>query len=331
MNDFIPHQVSRVILILLAVTAQVTSLYAGDQQGLSSSNSLNPPTERSTGTRRALIVCGLPGDADHHKLFSETVGKLQEGLVRNGGFQAQDIKILFGSEPKDVDSDVIKASSRSTSEEVKKTIQELRDKITSEDTLWVIVLGHTHYDGRNSWLNLPGPDLHELEFANLFNGVTASEQVFFITTPTSGQWIKPLSAKGRIVITATEEGWETNETEFPHELARLLASPSVTKEFDVDQDGANSLFDLYVNVCRNLAQSYLDRELLATEHPLLDDNGDRKGTEVQIDFLTVEQGGRPRRPKPASVEISSGAEGHAAKRVLLSFPIQDVDPPATSQ
>ena len=76
------------------------------------------------------------------------------------------------------------------------------------------------------------------------------------------------------MITATETDWETNETEFPHELARVMSAPPEAKEFDIDQDGAITLFDLYVTVVRNLAQSYLERELLATEHPLLDDNGD---------------------------------------------------------
>lgn len=287
--------------------------------------------KQAVGARHAFIVCGLPGDADHHKLFSETVSKLQDGLVRNAGFPSQNIAILFGAEAVDGDSEVVKRALRSSSDELKKAVEQLRQSVSADDTVWVIVLGHTHHDGRNSWLNLPGPDMNELEFANLFNGLSAREQVFFVTTPTSGFWIKPLSAKGRVIVTATEDGWETNETEFPHELARILASPSVTTEFDVDEDGANTLFDLYVTVSRNIAQSYLDRELLATEHPLLDDNGDRKGTEVQIDFLTVEQGGRLKRTKPAAVTVNAGTDGSTAKRIRLLFPVAEPTPPAADQ
>ena len=53
------------------------------------------------------------------------------------------------------------------------------------------VLGHAHYDGKNSWLNLPGPDLNQAEFANLFAPVQCTEQVFFMTTAASGFFVKP--------------------------------------------------------------------------------------------------------------------------------------------
>ena len=43
------------------------------------------------------------------------------------------------------------------------------------------------------------------------------------------------------------------------ELARVLASPPPAAEFDVDQDGTPSLFDLYVTVARNLAHVRLQR------------------------------------------------------------------------
>ena len=119
------------------------------------------------------------------------------------------------------------------------------------------------------------------------------------------------------MISATEVDWEINETEFPHELARVLSSPPETKEFDIDQDGSITLFDLYVTVARNLAQSYVEREFIATEHSLLDDNGDGRGTEVQFDFLTEEQGGRAKPTKPKVSSTISNGDGRNAKALLL--------------
>ncbi|MBC7816933.1 MAG: hypothetical protein IAG10_08610 [Planctomycetaceae bacterium] len=271
----------------------------------------------ATGTKRAILLCGLSGDAPHHKLYSETVTKLHEGLSKRLGFA--DVHVLFGDEPQDADADVIKSAVRATRAELEKSVTTLGAKLQPDDALWVIVVGHSHYDGKFSWLNLPGPDIQQTEFAKLFADLTAREQVFCITTPTSGYYIKPLSAKGRIVITATETDFETNETEFPHELARVLSAPPEAKEFDIDEDGTISLFDLYVTVARNLAQSYLERELLATEHPLLDDNGDGRGTEVQIDFLTEEQGGRAKLRKPSNLPMNSTGDGRASKSITLSF------------
>ena len=283
----------------------------------------------ATGTKRALILCGLSGDAAHHKQFADTVTKLHDGLAKQLGFAAGDVQVLFGDEPQDSDDEPIKSARRATRAELEKSVTALRAKLQAEDALWVIVLGHSHYDGRHSWLNLPGPDMQQTDFSKLFADLPSREQVFIITTPTSGYYVKPLAAKGRVVITATEADWETNETEFPHELARVLSSPPATPDFDVDQDGAITLFDLYVTVARNLAQSYLEREFLATEHPLLDDNGDGRGTEVQLDFLTVEQGGRAKPRKPSTSPTTFSSDGPASKSIPLPFqPMQPVQPDA---
>jgi hypothetical protein len=143
--------------------------------------------------------------------------------------------------------------------------------------------------------------------------------VFFIGIPASGFYIKPLSAKGRVIISATEADLEVNEVLFPLSLADVLANPPEPSAFDVDHDGNRTLFDLYIVLARNVAQRYTDEELLATEHSLLDDNGDGRGTELQIDYLSVEQGGRAKegkRPPP----IRENADGALSMRILLPPP-----------
>jgi hypothetical protein len=285
--------------------------------------STEPGSTAALKTKRAIILCGLSGDTDHHMLFSKTVADLHEGLCKNLGFAPSDVLVLFGDKPEAADSEVIKSAQRATREDVEKSVAAVRAQLKAEDTLWVIVLGHAHYDGKYAWLNLPGPDIQQFEFAKLFYGLQQSQQVFWVTTPASGQFIKTLSAKGRVVISATDVDWETNETEFPQELAKVLFSPPEYKEIDVDQDGIISLLDIYVKVTQNLAQAYLDRELLATEHPLLDDNGDGRGTEIQIDFLTVQQGGRLKRRKPAMESKVSTSDGQLANSIAIPFMLSE--------
>src|SRR5579872_6666838 len=48
------------------------------------------------GTRRALIICGHPGDKAHRKPFAETVEKLREALIERYGFAAADVHVQFG-------------------------------------------------------------------------------------------------------------------------------------------------------------------------------------------------------------------------------------------
>ena len=263
-----------------------------------------------SGTKRALILCGLPGDKAHRKPFAETVEKLRQALIARYGFAGPDVHVQFGGPVAEGEGPVLSGvRGQATHEEIESEAAELRKVLKPQDTLWVIVMGHSYYDGKHSHFNIPGPDINEQEFAKLFADLPAREQVFFITIPASGFYIKPLSAKGRIVITATEADLEVNETLFPMALSEVLASPLAAAEFDADRDGNLTVFDLYIAVVRNLVERYIKDEFVPTEHALLDDNGDGRGTELQIDYLTEAQGGRaqegklPRPPK----ETADGA------------------------
>jgi hypothetical protein len=259
-------------------------------------------TNRQAG--RALILCGLPGDAEHRKLFAETVEKLYAGLTTRLGFAEERVAVLFSDETGPMDGPALRNSrGMATREKVAEVVSEVEASLKPEDSLWVFVLGHAHFDGRVTWLNLPGPDLNQMEFGKLFSGFSCREQLFFITTPVSGFFIKPLSTAGRIVVSATEADAEVNETIFPAKLAVALGEPHELAEFDIDGDGRATLFDAYLWSARETAQEYASGELLATEHSLLDDNGDGRGSEVQLDYLSEDLGGRVRagrKPTPHS-------------------------------
>jgi hypothetical protein len=272
------------------------------------------------GTKRALILCGLPGDKDHRQPFAETVEKIRGALIDRHGFTASEIRLQFAGPVAEGAGPVLAGvRGRATREDIETEAAELRQAIQPEDTLWVIVIGHAHYDGKHVYFNVPGPDITEQEFGKLFAGLEAREQVFFITIPTSGYFIKHLSAKGRIVITATEPDLEVNETLFPLALADVLSAPPPMREFDADRDGIPTLFDLYVTLARNIAKRYADEELLSTEHAQLDDNGDGRGTELQIDYLTVEQGGRAK-PGKNPPPLRENGDGHFALRIAVPLP-----------
>ena len=138
--------------------------------------------------------------------------------------------------------------------------------------------------------NIPGPDLDERAFGKLFEGLTAREQVFFITTSASGFFLKPLAAAGRIVITATEADQEVNETLFPLALADVLAgrptASTATRTADL------GLRALPGRRRQRDASATSTTENLPTEHAKLDDNGDGHGSELQESYLPPELGGR---------------------------------------
>ena len=281
--------------------------------------------EVSASRRIAVIICGHPGDAEHVELFQGSVDKIRTGLATHYEFAPVDIHVFHGDE-EDADSDqesidssiepsAIASAIPATKEIIAAELQNLKTTITENDSLFVIVIGHTHFENGLAWLNLHGPDVQQKEFAAMFEGVAAKEQVFVITNPCSGYYIKPLSRPVRVIISATESDLEVNETLCPHVLADMLSEAPLA-EWDLDADKHLSLFEFYIALCRGVADRYIDETLIATEHAQLDDNADGKGSELQLHYLTEEQGGLPRnRQRP---QLMEGRDGVAASRLQLA-------------
>jgi hypothetical protein len=279
------------------------------------------------GVRRAFFICGLPGDDEHRELFADSLELLYAGLTEHHGFVPGNVQVLWGDEATESDGPAVRSSRGPTTREtLTAAAQSLREALAPDDTLWVFVLGHTHFDGRYSWLNIAGDDMQQLEFGQLFEGLPAREQVFFITTACSGFYLKPLAAPGRVVISATEPDLEVNESLFPHKLAAALGNPPPYEELEADKDGRLTLFDAYLWITRQIAQEYVTGELLATEHALIDDNGDGRGTEVQIDYLPEELGGRLRAGQEPPTQPKG--DGLRACEIVLRWPTPAPDAPA---
>lgn len=293
------------------------------------------PTENAeetqpAGTKRALVLCGHPGDGEHAVRYADVTTRIVSGLVTRLGFAEANVVVLAGVEADEGD-DSLKADwpaiarGPATRETLTSAVESIKSALAPEDTLWVIVIGHAHMDGRLSWLNLPGPDLHHDEFGRLWKGALCREQVFVVTTPASGYFAKSLAAPGRVVMTATEADLEVNETLSPDALAEVL-NPGTDKPLpDCDEDATITLFDLYIELSRNVARRYVAETLIATEHGLLEDNGDGRGTELQRDYLSEAEGGRARRGTP--LKPAAGRDGALSSTIRLPFEVPPkVDP-----
>jgi hypothetical protein len=288
----------------------------------------------TAGTRRALIVCGLPGDDQHHKLLAGAASKIAQALTERCGFGPADVWLRFGDEAPGAEQ-FGPTTNRGPANRaaIEADVADLRRRLGPEDALWVIFMGHGHYDGRNAHVNLPGPDIDGPELGKLFAGIPGQEQVFILTTSASGFLLKPLSARGRVVITATEPDRELNETLFPLALADVLAAPP--PEADRDKQGGLSLLELYLAVVTDVLQRYATAEEIPTEHARLDDNGDGRGSEVQFKYLPPELRAPVRKnekekekgkAKPADTEVKLGPNDDGARAATIR-----VDRPARQE
>src|SRR5829696_6886232 len=65
---------------------------------------------QAAGTRRALIVCGLAGDAPHRQLFADSTERLYAGLTEHHGFAPANVVVAWGDAPTDKDGPAVKSS-----------------------------------------------------------------------------------------------------------------------------------------------------------------------------------------------------------------------------
>jgi len=139
--------------------------------------------------------------------------------------------------------------------------------------VWIVLIGHGTFDGKEAWYNLRGPDVSASELASWLQPFQRPLAVID-TTASSGPFINKLSRTNRVIITATRSGNEQNYTRFGEYFAEALKS----SQADIDQDGQVSLLEAFLTASRQASEFYKVRGRLVTEHALLDDNGDGLGT-----------------------------------------------------
>lgn len=240
--------------------------------------------------RWLLICCGLPGDEEHRDRLTQACKQLVTASGPVLGVTPDRLRLLAGDEEmQDALSDQAEQVGITTKESVAAAMEELAETIPNEDACWVVLIGHAHlYDG-SSQFNVLDQDFNQTDFAQWAKPLACREQVFWITTPVSGFWVKPLSGESRVVISATEPDLEYTGTEMPYALADLLTGAEEQQPIDdIDEDGSLSLLDLYLAVNLEIHARFESIERLQTEHAQLDDNADGRGTEVQFPYLPVE-------------------------------------------
>ena len=163
---------------------------------------------------------------------------------------------------------------KSTLEEIRAALAELARLVRPNDDLFVLLIGHGSATGTGPRLNIPGPDLTADALHDALDEIGARYTVVVNGASSSAPFIDALSGPGRVIVTATKSGAERLSTVFPEHLLDALKAQAG----DLDKDGRVSVLESF-NYARNkTAEWYEDQGLLATEHALLDDNGDGRGT-----------------------------------------------------
>ena len=216
--------------------------------------------------RYAVVISGVSGGekyATQQKKWREEIA-----TFLTTGLALSDANLLVLDEESE-------GSSAPTAINVRRVLGDLRRRVMAGDTLMLVLLGHGTYDGIDAKFNLVGPDLSAVEWKEALDGVSG-RLVVVNTTESSFPFLEQLSARGRVIITATDSAAQRFSTVFPEYFIRSL----VDGTSDLDKNGRVSILEAFNAASAGVKQYYEQRGQLATERPLLDDDGDGTGREA---------------------------------------------------
>ncbi len=228
-------------------------------------------TASGIGERYALIVGGVGGLEKFSTKYFEQTNRLYRLLVDSLQYKPDHVTYLL----EDTNHAGAKIDAVASAKNVRKYLNRLVKVLTKEDQLLVVLIGHGSFDGQWSKFNLVGPDLREIDYAQMLGKLQAGKIIFIDTSGASGPFVTKLSAKNRIVITATKNGLQHHETTFADFLLDALHSEAA----DVNKDKRISVSEAFRFARTSQDTWYAEKHRIRAEHPLLDDNGDGEGSQ----------------------------------------------------
>jgi hypothetical protein len=217
--------------------------------------------------RYALVVSGASGGQKYADDYAKWRTTLAAALRDKLAFEPDHVIVLSETDDRD----------KSTSENVRRVVASLRERIGRDDLLMVTLIGHGTFDGVSAKFNLVGPDLDAKEWKQLFEGFPA-RLIFVNTTGSSFPFLQELAGKGRIVITATDSSAQRYDTVFPEFFVAALDQLAA----DSDKNGRTSIWEAFGYASQGVQRWFEQRGQLSTERALIDDNGDGLGKEAEV-------------------------------------------------
>ena len=221
-------------------------------------------------TTHVIVVTGATGEPKYATTFHTAASGLIDALVSKHAI-APDAVVYLAENPS---KDSARIDGKSSKAELAQVIARVSSKGRAGDRVLLVLIGHGSHAGTESRFNLPGPDLTAVELGVMLEPLKAMQVAVVNTASASGDFLPVLSAKNRVVITATKSSYERNETLFPRYFVAAFATPGA----DTDKDERVSLLEAFVYAKREVARAYDTDTRLPTEHAMLDDDGDRRGS-----------------------------------------------------
>lgn len=217
-----------------------------------------------------LVVTGVPGDEDHEKKFQKWATTFVDAAKKKESLPEANITSLSGP--------------AATRDGIDKAVTSIAGRAKPNDNVIVLLIGHGSFNGQTAAFNIMGPDLTAAEWSKQM-GKLASQQVAFVnTSSSSGAFLQPMAAPGRVVITATKTGGERLDTLFPEFFVEAFTDDAA----DRDRNGHVSVLEAFEYAKAKVTQAYQQKGNILTEHATIDDGGE--GRLAATMFLGIGRG-----------------------------------------
>ncbi len=237
-----------------------------------------------------LLVVGEPGEATYEAPFESSAQIWRSHFSTDPSYRFH----LIGRD---------RPATRPDREALKEYLENA--DIHSTETLWIVLHGHGTFDEKVTSFNLRGKDVTLEEFHEWLKPLAKRPLVFINSSASSSQFLTKLAGPNRIIITATQTTGEENYSYF----GQYLASALQAQEADLDGDGSLSLLEAFLHASRSVEAHYKNENRMTTEHAILDDNADGKGTPVDF-FKGIHAIQKPK--------TAASIDGQKAASLLLS-------------
>lgn len=230
---------------------------------------LGIPLDGFAEQRFALIVSGATGGQEYVAQYTTWTDTLSRLFTQKFHFEPGAVTILTESEV---------PASAATADNLRRVLSSIRDRMSRDDLLVIVLIGHGTFDGVDAKFNLVGRDLESGEWAALLRPLPG-RVVVVNTTAGSFPFIERLSGPRRIIVSATDSVVQRFDTVFPEYFIKAFSDESA----DLDKNGRVSIWEAFASASGGVRRHYQRRGQLSTERAMIDDNGDGTGRGVADD------------------------------------------------
>lgn len=217
-----------------------------------------------------LIVSGIGGEPVYSERFEQWSARMVN--VARSRLEIPPAQIIYLAENPEAMTQLV--GGRSTKTEVARALSRVARASDAGDLVFVLLIGHGSTRGDEALLNVPGPDISATELDAMLRPLAGRRLVIINGAPSSGPFIRALSGPDRVIITATASAAERYHTLFTEHFVAAFEGAGA----DTDKNGRVSMLEAFDYARREVQRSYARDGHLQTEHALLDDNGDGKGS-----------------------------------------------------